>query len=108
MSHKIADGAAYAAFVKAWSDIALGSSETIVPDFIAASSRFPPREDWPVLSMTLVHMTEKIVTKRFVIDASKVATLKAKATSRGVLRRGYHCGPLEMRRDCIPIICPWT
>ncbi|KAL7242984.1 hypothetical protein ACSBR1_015400 [Camellia fascicularis] len=84
MSHKIADGVAYAAFVKAWSDIALGSSETIVPDFNAASSRFPPREDCPVLSMTLVQMTEKIVTKRFVIDASKVATLKAKATSMGV------------------------
>ncbi|XP_028096585.1 salutaridinol 7-O-acetyltransferase-like [Camellia sinensis] len=58
MSHKIADGVAYGAFVKAWSDIALGSSETI--------------------------MTEKIVTKRFVIDPSKVATLKAKATSTGV------------------------
>ncbi|CAL5411831.1 unnamed protein product [Camellia sinensis] len=84
MSHKIADGVAYAAFVKAWSDIALGSSETIVPDFIAASSRFPPREDCPVLSMTFMQMTKKNVTKRFVINASQVATLKAKATSTGV------------------------
>ncbi|XP_028114384.1 vinorine synthase-like [Camellia sinensis] len=84
MSHKIADGVAYAAFVKAWSDIALGSSEIIVPDFIAASSRFPPREDCPVLSMTFMQTTKKIVTKRFVINASKVATLKAKATSTGV------------------------
>ncbi|GMP73398.1 hypothetical protein CsSME_00031168 [Camellia sinensis var. sinensis] len=45
MSHKIADGVAYAAFVKAWFDIALGASATIVPDFISASSHFPPRED---------------------------------------------------------------
>ncbi|KAI7999541.1 Vinorine synthase [Camellia lanceoleosa] len=84
MSHKIADGVAYAAFVKAWSDIALGSSETIVPDFIAASSRFPPIEDCPVLSTTFMQTTEKIVTKRFVIHASNFATLKAKATSTGV------------------------
>lgn len=84
ISHKIADGVTLAAFMKAWSDMALGSPCTVVPDFSAASSRFPPRENIPVGSYTINETSQKIVGKRFVVDASKIADLKAKVVSANV------------------------
>ncbi|KAI8017944.1 Vinorine synthase [Camellia lanceoleosa] len=81
MSHKIADGFSFGIFIKGWSDIALGSPDTIVPDFNAASSRFPPRDDIPIISLTFKDITQKVVKKRFVFDALKIASLKAKTAS---------------------------
>ncbi|CAL5431091.1 unnamed protein product [Camellia sinensis] len=84
ISHKIADGVTLAAFMKAWSDMALGSPCTAVPDFSAASSRFPPRKNIPIGSYTINETSQKIVRKRFVVDASKIADLKAKVASANV------------------------
>ncbi|XP_028092967.1 BAHD acyltransferase BIA1-like [Camellia sinensis] len=84
MSHKIADGFSIGIFMKGWSDIALGSPDAIVPDFNAASSRFPPRDDIPVISLTFKNITQKVVKKRFVIDALKIASLKAKTESESL------------------------
>ncbi|GMP68639.1 hypothetical protein CsSME_00028192 [Camellia sinensis var. sinensis] len=84
MSHKIADGFSIGIFMKGWSDIALGSPDAIVPDFNAASSRFPPRDDIPVISLTFKNITQKVVKKRLVIDALKIASLKAKTESESL------------------------
>ncbi|CAL5431057.1 unnamed protein product [Camellia sinensis] len=84
MSHKIADGFSFGTFMKGWSDIAFGSPDAIVPDFNAASSRFPPRDDIPILSFTFKDKTQKVVKKRFVVDASKIASLKAKTAIESV------------------------
>ncbi|KAL7225573.1 hypothetical protein ACSBR1_020859 [Camellia fascicularis] len=84
VSHKISDGASYSSFIKAWSEIALGSPNTVVPDFTAISSRFPPVEDFPVTSLTFSGKGPKVVSKKFVVDASKFAELKAKTASASV------------------------
>ncbi|GMP97902.1 hypothetical protein CsSME_00045989 [Camellia sinensis var. sinensis] len=84
VSHKISDGAFYSSFIKAWSEIALGSPNTVVPDFTAVSSRFPPIEDCPVTSLTFSGKGPKVVSKKFVVDASKLADLKAKTASTSV------------------------
>ncbi|KAI7992370.1 (13S,14R)-1,13-dihydroxy-N-methylcanadine 13-O-acetyltransferase AT1 [Camellia lanceoleosa] len=70
--------------VQACSEIALGSPNTVVPDFTAVSSRFPPIEDFPVTSLTFSGKGPKVVTKKFVVDASKIADLKSKTASAGV------------------------
>ncbi|THG09137.1 hypothetical protein TEA_006376 [Camellia sinensis var. sinensis] len=84
VSHKISDGAFYSSFIKAWSEIALGSPNTVVPDFTAVSSRFPPIEDFPVTSLTFSGKGPKVVSKKFVVDASKLAELKAETASASV------------------------
>ncbi|KAL7197543.1 hypothetical protein ACSBR2_020139 [Camellia fascicularis] len=84
MCHKIADGVTLAAFMKGWSDIALGSPNTVLPDFSAALSRYPPRKDIPFRSYTINDTSQKVVLKRFVIEASKIGALKAKTTSVSV------------------------
>ncbi|XP_028076316.1 vinorine synthase-like [Camellia sinensis] len=84
VSHKIADGASYFSFIKAWSEIALGSPNTVVPDFTAVSSRFPRIEDFPVTSLTFSGKGPKVVTKKFVVVASKIVDLKAKTASASV------------------------
>ncbi|THG05474.1 vinorine synthase-like [Camellia sinensis] len=84
VSHKIGDGASYSSFIKAWSEIALGSSNTVVPDITAVSSRFPPVEDFPVTSLTFSGKGPKVVSKKFVVDASKITDLKSKTASASV------------------------
>ncbi|KAI8008371.1 Vinorine synthase [Camellia lanceoleosa] len=62
MPHKIADGFSVGIFMKGWSDIALGSRpDAIVPDFNTASSRFPLRDDIPIISLTFKDITQKVV-----------------------------------------------
>ncbi|THG22131.1 hypothetical protein TEA_020847 [Camellia sinensis var. sinensis] len=62
-SHKIVDGVAFSAFIKAWSCITRGFHDAVVPDFSAASSRFPPIEDFPVPSIVFPQISQKIVTR---------------------------------------------
>ncbi|XP_028113663.1 BAHD acyltransferase BIA1-like [Camellia sinensis] len=57
------------------------SPNTVVPDFTVVSSRFPPIEDFPVTSLTFSGKGPKVVSKKFVVDASKIAELKAKTAS---------------------------
>ncbi|KAI8006401.1 Vinorine synthase [Camellia lanceoleosa] len=64
ISHKIVDGVAFSAFVKAWSCITRGSHDPVVPDFSAASSRFPPIEDFPMPSIVFPQISQKIVSRR--------------------------------------------
>lgn len=79
-SHKIADGSTISTFINGWAATARGSSEEVRPTFDSAFL-FPPRDSAgfkPNAGIT----GEKMVTKRFVFHASKIAALKAKATER--------------------------
>ncbi|XP_004292909.1 PREDICTED: vinorine synthase-like [Fragaria vesca subsp. vesca] len=95
ISHKLLDGAALCTFLKSWTAIGRrllsGSSEKaapprISPNLSAAASLFPTNGDlW--LRDSSLHMwgslfiqgKESSVTKRFVFDASAIATLKLNA-----------------------------
>ncbi|BBN69293.1 HXXXD-type acyl-transferase family protein [Prunus dulcis] len=76
ISHKVADASTLSTFIKSWAAIALGSAGTtdhvLLPtEFDFFNSRQP----------TVEFAIENCVTKRFVLDASKIAALKSKATS---------------------------
>ncbi|KAF8399851.1 hypothetical protein HHK36_015722 [Tetracentron sinense] len=79
ISHKIADAASLATFVGTWSAIARGATEIVGPRFDLASL-FPPRDLSGFMPTTGI-TKDKIVTKRFVFDASKIAALRAKAAT---------------------------
>uniref|UniRef100_A0A2N9FTG6 BAHD acyltransferase n=1 Tax=Fagus sylvatica TaxID=28930 RepID=A0A2N9FTG6_FAGSY len=83
ISHRLADAAMISMFIKGWADMALGSGEEVVPEFSAAS-RLPPRRDFSPTPPAMNLMNEKRATKRYVFDASKIASLKAKAASASV------------------------
>ncbi|WCJ42116.1 HXXXD-type acyl-transferase family protein [Euphorbia peplus] len=78
ISHKIADAATLAQFVKFWSGIAIGS-DVVAPVFMA-DSMFPPiKFSVPEESMDFRPM--KCVTKRFVFTGPKIDALKEKVAS---------------------------
>ncbi|XP_059638881.1 stemmadenine O-acetyltransferase-like [Cornus florida] len=79
ISHNIADGPSLVTFTNAWAATARGAIENVTPSFDLAF-HFPPRElsgFKPTTGIT----TEKIVTRRFVFDKMKLATLKDAASS---------------------------
>ncbi|XP_050366651.1 stemmadenine O-acetyltransferase-like [Argentina anserina] len=95
ISHKLLDGAALCTFLKSWTGISRrllsGSSEKeappwISPNLFAAASLFPTNGDMWLRDSSL-HMwgslfiqgKESSVTRRFVFDASAIATLKLNA-----------------------------
>ncbi|KAJ9165871.1 hypothetical protein P3X46_020689 [Hevea brasiliensis] len=84
-SHKIIDGPTSTAFLKAWATIARGSSEVVVKPSFTAPSIFPQNISLPEDTMLAIWPSlikfGKGVMKRFVFDASAVATLKARAAS---------------------------
>ncbi|KAI8008369.1 Vinorine synthase [Camellia lanceoleosa] len=105
MSHKIADGFSVGIFMKGWSDIALGSPpDAIVPDFNAASSRFPPRDDIPIISFTFKNITQKKPTRVEVITALVWKCAVAASRSRfGESPRPYALvGGVNMRSRLVP------
>ncbi|KAF8399878.1 hypothetical protein HHK36_015748 [Tetracentron sinense] len=85
ISHKIADVASLATFVGTWSAISRGSTEIVDPRLDLASL-FPPRDLSGFMPTTGI-VKDKIVTKRFVFDASKIAALRAKAATTGTCTR---------------------
>ncbi|KAF8403631.1 hypothetical protein HHK36_011735 [Tetracentron sinense] len=85
ISHKIADAASLATFVGTWSAIARGATEIVVPRFDLASF-FPPRDLSGFMASTGI-IRDKIVTNRFVFDASNIAALRAKAATAGTCTR---------------------
>ncbi|KAA8528820.1 hypothetical protein F0562_036175 [Nyssa sinensis] len=84
ISHKILDGAALSTFLKGWAATASGTKEVVYPDFIA-TSLFPTNDLWlrdsSIVMWGSLFKMGKCLTKRFVFDASAIATLKAKATN---------------------------
>ncbi|KAJ0031563.1 hypothetical protein Pint_14631 [Pistacia integerrima] len=86
-SHKITDGTTLGTVVKSWSSIALSGSKDSVkfPEFNVASSIFHPLDSDipPIMKVT---RDESVITKRYVIESSKIVKLKAKAASPMVLQ----------------------
>ncbi|KAJ0089615.1 hypothetical protein Patl1_14893 [Pistacia atlantica] len=85
-SHKIAYGTTLSTIVKRWSSIAFSGSKDSekFPEFNVASSIFHPLDSDipPIMKVT---RDESVITKRYVIESSKIAQLKAKAASTMVL-----------------------
>ncbi|KAA8542166.1 hypothetical protein F0562_023318 [Nyssa sinensis] len=82
ISHRIADGHSLITFINAWAAMASGKSNLVCPSY-NSSSLFPPRDSsW---SRTEILTLEKLVTRRFVFSASKVAALKAKVAAGSCL-----------------------
>ncbi|CAL2253339.1 unnamed protein product [Prunus armeniaca] len=86
ISHKVADAFTLSTFIKSWAAIALGSASTtdhvLLPtEFGVASTLFPPQDFFNSRQPTVEFAIENCVTKRFVLDAPKIAALKSKATS---------------------------
>ncbi|CAK9180347.1 unnamed protein product [Ilex paraguariensis] len=86
ISHKIVDGDGLSTFLKGWAGTACGS-EVVYPH-IMATSLFPTNDLWlrdsSIVMWGSLFKMGKCITRRFVFDASAVATLKAKATSSSV------------------------
>ncbi|XP_021809636.1 vinorine synthase-like [Prunus avium] len=78
ISHKIADGATLSSFLDAWATRSRGVVENITPSLNSATI-FPPR-DTQIFKPSNLIKREKIVTKRFVFDASSLARMKVKAS----------------------------
>lgn len=81
ITHKILDGAAFGTFLKGWSAASRGD-EAVIPDFSAASL-FPTEDLWLRETSAVAWGSSlkkgKPITRRFLFDASAIATLKAKA-----------------------------
>ncbi|XP_057470194.1 stemmadenine O-acetyltransferase-like [Actinidia eriantha] len=88
ISHKILDGDAMSTFLKGWANTACGSKEVVYPNFVATSI-FPTNDLWlrdtSIATWGSLFKVGNCTTRRFVFDASAIATLKAKAASSCVL-----------------------
>ncbi|XP_059657834.1 stemmadenine O-acetyltransferase-like [Cornus florida] len=78
ISHKIADALSMFMFVNGWAGTARGDSDMVTPHF-GLAKLFPPRE-MSGFKAGVGIFKEKIVTKRFIFSASKIASLRAKYT----------------------------
>lgn len=80
MSHKIVDGSSLVAFINAWAATARGEDSKIATPNFNLAFHFKPRdEDFsPFFPPTSGIDNETIVTKRFIFDKMKLATLKEK------------------------------
>ncbi|KAL9225570.1 hypothetical protein vseg_001476 [Gypsophila vaccaria] len=83
-SHKITDGGTVSAFMRGWSNVASGSHNVVIPEYVA-SSLFPPM-DSSITQHSLKLGMDQTTTKRFVFDASKIEALRARGVSEGVAR----------------------
>ncbi|KAK4740718.1 hypothetical protein SAY87_024306 [Trapa incisa] len=84
ISHKQADAATLCTFVNAWTGEARGMDSIVSPDF-CFSSMFPPMDFLSALPEVV--MTKKAnITKRLVVEPSRIAELKVRAASDNVPR----------------------
>ncbi|XP_059658977.1 stemmadenine O-acetyltransferase-like [Cornus florida] len=79
ISHNIADGLSLVTFINAWAATSRGASKLVRPNFDLAC-HFPPRDSLGFMPMASV-TKEKIVTRRFIFDKMRLATLKEVASS---------------------------
>ncbi|XP_051116849.1 stemmadenine O-acetyltransferase-like [Andrographis paniculata] len=86
LSHKVADGNSLSKFVQAWAAISRGEAAGVVaPNFHVLAEQFRPIDlPEPDLSPSKFIYREKIVTRRFIYDDQKLASLRAEiATAEG-------------------------
>lgn len=75
LHHEIADSLSFIMFLNAWSALARGGTHFKAPIFGTAAKLFPP-QDMSTLPRDFSNVRDdKIVSKRFVFDASKITTL---------------------------------
>jgi hypothetical protein len=84
ISHKVADPVTFSTFIKAWAAAAFRSGDSTVLPLFNASSVFPPQNIPLARPAALEFIRDRCVTKRVVLDASKVAALQVKAVSESV------------------------
>lgn len=85
MSHKLADAAMMFMFVRDWAAITLGNPPEQLPVInFNAASYFPVKDPASFQLPALIFKRAKCVTKRYLFDAKKIASLKAKASSVSV------------------------
>jgi|UniRef100_A0A2N9IAH1 shikimate O-hydroxycinnamoyltransferase len=77
MSHKVSDALSCIMFLNTWTAIARGDSSNIVSPQFHSATLFPPRA-LSGFDPTTGIIKENIVTKRFVFDASSIASMRAK------------------------------
>ncbi|XP_009778572.1 vinorine synthase-like [Nicotiana sylvestris] len=88
-SHKVADCATLCTLINAWSTIARGNIEVVVPEFVAAAKFLPPPiphvQPKPInFDVRKILFDKKLVAKFIAFDASTITSLKAKAVSDSV------------------------
>lgn len=81
LSHKIGDGNTTGVFMNVWAAHSSGSNKPVIPKFIATSGLFPPDDS---LAPYMDVIGSNYVTKRFPLYQSKIAALRAKASSANV------------------------
>ncbi|KAJ9163858.1 hypothetical protein P3X46_023486 [Hevea brasiliensis] len=74
ISHKLVDGITFTSFINLWASMARGSDKYLSPIFFG-SHLFPPK-DLSGLLQVLDIPKSKNITKRFVFDLSKIASLR--------------------------------
>ncbi|KAA8533258.1 hypothetical protein F0562_033209 [Nyssa sinensis] len=79
-SHKVADALSFLMFVKSWAGTARGDRHRPCPCF--GSSTIFPQKNLSGFKPTTGIVKEKIVTKRFVFTAAKIATLRDNYTDK--------------------------
>ncbi|CAK9330271.1 unnamed protein product [Citrullus colocynthis] len=82
LSHKLADGASAAGFVKAWAADSRGGNNLILEPIFDAVKLFPCRKI-PGFKRAIEASKEKISTKRLVFSKSNIDALKSLATGTG-------------------------
>ncbi|XP_068319527.1 BAHD acyltransferase At5g47980-like [Pyrus communis] len=87
-AHKVSDAFTICKFIERWAAIALGSASTttdhhavLLGEFGVSASLFPPLDIFNSPDFAVTLSTEGSITRRFVFDASKIATLKSKAAN---------------------------
>ncbi|KAM3706132.1 hypothetical protein ACB098_03G129700 [Castanea mollissima] len=79
MSHRIVDALSFILFLNSWSAIARGDGDIVSPPMDIAKL-FPP-QDLSGFNPNIGITKDKIVTKRFVFDASAIAEIRGKYSS---------------------------
>ena len=79
MSHRIIDALSFIMFLNSWSAIARGDGNIVSPPMDSAKL-FPP-QDLSGFNPNIGITKDKIVTKRFVFDASAIAEIRGKYSS---------------------------
>ena len=80
ISHKVADASSFFLLLNSWVATARGGSNILSP-WIDAATIFPPATHLPAFNPHMGMSKNKTVLKRIVLDASAVATIRAKYSS---------------------------
>ncbi|CAK9172601.1 unnamed protein product [Ilex paraguariensis] len=84
MSHKLGDGLSLVSFINSWAAKSRGDHSKILGPIFDAALHFPPRDSLEYTPTAAITKQDKIVTRRFVFDKSKIAALKEAASSSQV------------------------